>query len=183
MKTESMAQGAKGASQAKPDARDQLARYLEQQPQSVRTFDKVMKVLELGGLALIAGYLAWAIYVSINWSVQQNIVAVWFAFPISVVVLLVLVGVHAVGLRAFPPLALLSSMQEFVTGSKAVATGVGLALLIVVVGAFWGAFAWGIWSNSWALLKPLSHILGVVVGVVAVIAVVSDLYRRYFRSR
>ena len=183
MKAGSRVQEARVAGESKPDARDQLALYLEQQSQPVRAFDKVMKVLELGGLALVAGYAAWAIYVSINWSVPRNIVVVWFAFPVSVVVLLVLVGVHAAGLRAFPPLTLLSSMQEFVTGSKAVATGVGLALLIAVVGAFWGAFAWGIWSNSWAFLNPLSHILGVVVGVGAVIALASDLYRRTFRSR
>jgi len=183
MKAESRVQEARGAGEAKLDARGQLARYLEQQPQSKRTFDKVMKVLELGGLALVAGYLAWAIYVSINWSVQREIAAVWLAFPVSVVVLLVLVGIHAAGLGAFPPVIVPGGPQEFVTGSKAVGTGLGLAVTILIVGAFWGAFAYGIWSNSWALLKPLSQILGVVVGVGAIIAIISDLYRRFFRSR
>ena len=77
-----------GASEAKLDGKAQLARYLEQQSDSVRRFDKVMKVLELGALALVAGYVAWAIYVSINWSVQREIAAVWIAFPVSLVVLL-----------------------------------------------------------------------------------------------
>jgi hypothetical protein len=131
----------------------------------------------------MAGYLAWAIYVSINWSVPQRIVAVWFAFPLSIVALLVLVGVHAAGLRAFFPVILPGGPQEFVTGSKAVATGLGLAALALVVGTFWGAFAWGIWTNNWTLLEPLAHILGVVVGVGAVVAVASDLYKKFFRSR
>ena len=183
MKTESRVPEAKGASDAKENTRERLARHLEQQSQSTRTFDKVMKVLELAGLALVAGWLAWAIYGSINWSVQRDIVAAWFAFPVSMVLLVVFVGIHAIGLRAFPPLLQLSSMGELVTGSKAVATGMGLALLILIVGAFWGAFAYGIWAENWAILKPLTQVVGVVVGVGAVIALFSDLRRRFFRSR
>jgi hypothetical protein len=183
MKAESRVQEARGAGEAKPDARGQMARYLEQQPQSKQKFDKVMKVLELAGLALVAGYLAWAIYVSINWSVQRDIAAVWLAFPVSAVVLLVLVGIHAAGLGAFPPVIVPGGPQEFVTGSKAVGTGLGLAVTILIVGALWGAFAFGIWTENWAILKPLTEVVGVVVGVGAVIALLSDLRRRFFRSR
>jgi hypothetical protein len=134
-------------------------------------------------LALIAGYLAWAIYVSFNWSEPQKIVAVWFAFPVSVVVLLVLVGVHAAGLRAFFPIIVPGGPQEFTTGSKAVAMGMGFAATIMLVGAFWGAFAWGVWTASWALLEPLAHVLAVVMVVGVVVAVASDLYKKLFRSR
>jgi hypothetical protein len=168
---------------ARSEAKDQLARYLAQQPQSVRTFDKVMKVLELAGLALVAGFLAWAIYVSINWSVPREIAATWFAFPVSVVPLLILVGVHAAGLGAFPPVIVPGGPQGFDTGRKAVAMGLGVASALLVVGIFWGAFAWGIWSNNWAVLEPLIQILGVAVGVGAVIALISDLHRRFVRSR
>ena len=183
MKKEMTVREAETASEAQPDSRAQLAQYLAQQPQSRRTFDKVMKVLELGGLALVAGYLAWAIYVSINWSVQQNIVAVWFAFPVSMVVLLVLVGVHAAGLRAFPPVIVPGAPQGFDTGRKAAAMGAGLAVTLLLAGAFWGAFAYGIWTENWAILKPLTQVVGMVVGVGAVIALISDLRRRFFRSR
>ena len=183
MKTEGMIQEAGASGDAKSDSRAQLAHYLAQQPQSRRTFDKLMKILEVAGLALVAGYLAWAIYVSFNWSVPQKIVAVWFAFPVSVVVLLVLIGVHAAGLRAFFPILVPDGPQEFTTGSKAVAMGVGFAATIMLVGAFWGAFAWGIWTANWALLEPLAHVLAVVIAVGAVVAVASDLYKRFFRSR
>jgi hypothetical protein len=184
MKTEGMVQELGAASEAKADSRAQLAQYLAQQPQSRRTFDKLMKVLEVAGLALVAGYLAWAIYVSINWtSVPERIVAVWFALPVCVVALMILVSVHAVGVRAFFPIIVPSSSFPFVTGSKAVVMGVGFAATLLLVGAFWGAFAWGIWTTDWAILEPLAHVLGVVVGVGVVIAVISDLYKKLFRSR
>jgi hypothetical protein len=181
--TENLVQEAGAASEAKLDGKAQLAQYLAEQPQSRQTFDKVMKVLELGALALLAGYLAWAIYVSINWTEPSNIVAVWFAFPVSIVVLLVLIGVHAAGLRAFPPVAPLSSMQAFVTGSKAAGTGAGFAITVILAAGFWGTFAWAIWAENWAVLEPLMHILGVVLVVGIAYAVVSDLYKRFFRSR
>ena len=183
MKTKGMVQEAGEASEAKSDARMQLARYLAQQPQSRRTFDKWMKVLEVGGLALVAGYLAWAIYVSITWSLPHKIAAIWLALPVGIAALLILVGVHAAGLRAFFPVILPGGPQQFVTGSKAVAMGTGFAVVLAVVGAFWGAFAWGIWTKDWALLEPLAYVLGVVVGVGAVFALVSDLYQKFFRSR
>jgi hypothetical protein len=179
MKADNMVQEAGAGSGAK----DQLARHLEQQSQSRRTFDKLMKGLEVAGLALVAGYLGWAIYVSINWSVPRQIAAVWFAFPVSAVALLILIGLHGAGIRAFFPIVVPGSSFPFVTGSKAVGMGLGFTVALVVVGAFWGAFAWGLWTSSWAMLTPLSHILGVVVGVGAVLAVASELYKRLFRSR
>ena len=183
MKTEGMVQEARRASEDKLDNRARLAQYLAQQPRSRRTFDKVMRILEVAALALVSGYLAWAIYVSINWSVPQRIVAVWFAFPASVVVLLILVGLHGAGVQAFFPIIVPSSSFPFVTGSKAVGMGLGFAATLLLVGAFWGAFAHGIWTTNWAILEPLAHVLGVVVGVGVVVAVVSDLAKKLFRFR
>jgi hypothetical protein len=165
------------------DNRPQLAQYLAQQPVSRRTFDRVMKVLEVAGLALIAGHLAWAIYVSATWvGVPERIVAVWFALPVSVTAVMILVGLHAAGLGAFFPVVLPGSPQELVTGSKAVGMGLGFAAVSLAGGAFWGAFAWGVWTVNWAILEPLTHIIAVVVGVGAIIAVASDLYKKFIRA-
>jgi hypothetical protein len=170
------------ASEVNPDKRAQLDQHLAQQSQSRRTFDKGMKVLEVAGLATVAGYLAWVIYVSINWTAPNKIAAVWFGLPVSIVALMILTGLHAVGIRAFFPIVVPSSSFPFVTGSKAVGMGAGFAALSLVIGAFWGAFAWGMWTTNWAILEPLAHVLGVVVGIGIVVAVASDLYRRFFRS-
>jgi hypothetical protein len=142
-----------------------------------------MKILEMAGLALVIGYLAWAIYVSINWSVPNQIAAVWFVFPASVAALLILVSLHGAGVRAFFPIIVPSSSFPFVIGSRAVGMGLGFAATLLLVGAFWGAFAYGIWTTNWAILEPLAHILGVVVGVGVVVAVVSDLAKKLFRFR
>jgi hypothetical protein len=165
------------------DGRDRLAAYLAEQPQSRRTFDKVMKGLELVGVALAAGCLAWAIYVSVNWSEQGKIVAMWFGFVASLTIPLILVGVHAAGLRAFFPLGMMANMQKLVTGSDAIWMGLGFAVVVAAVGAFWGTFAWGIWTEDWSILRPIGGILGVVIGVGVVVAVASDLYKRFFRAR
>ncbi|UCC64333.1 MAG: hypothetical protein JSV36_04560 [Anaerolineae bacterium] len=184
MRKEITVQEAGRSSEARPDKKALLAQHLAQQPESRRTFDKFMKLLEVAGLALVAGHLAWAIYVSINWaSAPEKIVVVWFALPVSVVVLMVLVGLHAAGIRAFFPIIVPSSSLPFVTGSKAVGMGLGFAAVSLAIGAFWGAFAWGLWTTNWAILEPLTHIIGVVVGVGAVVAVVSNLYQKFFRSR
>ena len=184
MRKEITVQEAGRSSEAKPDKKALLAQHLAQQSESRRTFDKFMKVLEVAGLALVAGHLAWAIYVSINWAgVPEKIVVVWFALPVSVVVLMVLVGVHAAGIRAFFPIIVPGSSFPFVTGSRGVGMGLGFVATLLLVGAFWGAFAWGIWTTNWAILEPLTHILGVVLGVGAVVAVVSSLYQRFIRSR
>jgi hypothetical protein len=183
MKADKMVQEAGAASEAKLDNKAQLAQHLARQPQSRQAFDRLMKVLEVTGLALVAGHLAWAIYVSANWSVPQKIVAVWFALPVSVVAVMILVGVHAAGLRAFLPIVLPGGPQDVVTGSKAVGMGAGFAVISLIVGAFWGTFAWGMWTTNWAILEPLTHIIGVVVGVGVVAALVSDLYKRFVRSR
>jgi hypothetical protein len=186
MKKEMTVQETGTASEVKLDKRAQLAQHLAQQSQSRRTFDRFMKVLELAGLVLIAGYLAWAIYVSINWSEPQKTVAVWFAFPICVFALGILISVHAVGVRAFFPIIVPNSSFPFVTGSEAVPMGLGFAAVLLLVGVFWGAFVWGIWANDWALLEPLVYIVAIVaavVGVGAIFAIFSDLYKRFIRSR
>jgi hypothetical protein len=183
MKREMTIQEAGIASKAKSDNRAQLAQYLAEQPASKRTFDRVMKVLEMAGLALIAGHLAWAIYASINWSTPEHVAAVWLALPASISALLVLVGVHGAGLGAFFPVGPLAGAQKLVTGSKAVGNGIGFAATLLVVGAFWGTFAWSVWTVNWAMLLPLIEITAAVVGVGAVLAIASDLYKKLFRSR
>jgi hypothetical protein len=61
--------------------------------------------------------------------------------------------------------------------------GLGFAVTMLLVAAFWGTFAWGTWTANWSIVIPMITILAVVAGVGAVFALVSDLYKRFFRSR
>lgn len=183
MAEEGMVQEAGVEGEAELEPRAKLAQHLARQPESRRTFDKFMKILEGAVLVLIAAHLALAIYGSIQWSEGERITAVWFALPVSVALLLVLVGVHGAGIRAFFPMVVPNSSFPLVFGSSAVAMGLGFVVLVLVVGGFWGAFAWGTWATDWSILNPLMAILGVALGAGILVAVLSDLYRRFLRSR
>jgi hypothetical protein len=183
MKREMTIQEAGTMVEAKLDHRAKLAQHLAQQSKSKRMFHKLMMVLEVAGLAFIIGHLALAFYVSFNWAgVPERIAAIWLALPASFTAVMILVGLHAAGLRAFFPIALPGGPQEFTTGSKAVGMGLGFAAVCLVAGAFWGAFAWGVWTVNWAILEPLTHIIAVVAGVGVTVAVAWDLYKRFIRS-
>ena len=85
------------------EVKAQLAHHLAQQSESKQVFHKWMKVLEVVGLAIIAATFAVALYLSINWATvpQIAIPTAWFAFPVSFAPLMILIGVHSIGLRAF----------------------------------------------------------------------------------
>ena len=126
----------------------------------------------------------------------------WFCFPISFTPFVILVGLHAIVLRAFPPttLPLFSSIflpgfprgampgmpgkkQQLRVEHQAVAWGWGLIVTALVVAAFWGAFIWAVWTFNMAMLEPLINILGVMLGVVIAVSILHSLYRSIFRSR
>lgn len=174
-----------GTKLTKQEFKVQLARHVAQQPESKQVFHKWMKVLEMAGLAIVAGAFAVAMYVSVNVATmpQRAVPTAWFAFPASVAPLMILVGVHAIGLRAFLPIVLPGKPQQFVTGSKAVGSGWGLIVTALVVGAFWGTFAWAMWSNDMALILSYTRILGIALGVAIPIAIVASLFQKLLRPR
>jgi len=167
----------------------QLAQYVAQQPASKQAFHKWMKVLEMASLAIIAGAFAVAMYVSINHTAVPGttIAAAWFGFPVSVVPLMILVGLHTIVLRASVPSVVSGKPQKFVTGSKAVWSGWGLIATALAVGAFWGTLAWAVWSFDMALIGIYTRIIGTVLSVVIpaaiILSLISGLYKQSIRSR
>ena len=83
---------------------EKLARYLEQQPESVRAADKVMKGLEAVSLVLpIAGLItAIVLIVTGSASLNQSIPAAIFAVLGCFTPWMFLLGLHSVLIRAFP---------------------------------------------------------------------------------
>jgi hypothetical protein len=165
-------------------AKSQLAQYLEQQPASRQAFHKWMKRLEVVSAGIIAAAFILAMYVSVAWKSVNPIMipTAWFLFAASVTPATVLVGLHAVVLRAFPPIILPGTKQKFVTGREAVGSGWGLVLVGLGIGAFWGLFAYSVWTLNLAMLEPLIRILGVVVGVGIAVSVLYSIYHSISRS-
>jgi len=163
----------------------QLAQYVVQQPESKQALHKWMKVLETASLTIIAGAFTVAIYLSINWTEvpQMAIPTAWLAFPVSAVPLMILIGVHAIVLRAFFPVFLPGQKTQFVTGSKAVWSGWGLIVVALLVAGFWGLFAWAVWSNHIEWVLNLTRILGIGMGVLIPVKVILSLAQKLFRFR
>lgn len=170
--------------EAKEQLELQLAQYLEPQPESTQVFHKWMKRLEVASLVLIAATFILAMYVSINWTaVQKTFIPIaWFIFAASVTPTMVLIGIHSIILRAFPPIVLPGKMQKFVTGSGAMWSGWGFILGGLAVAAFWGLFAYSVWTLNLAMLKPLITILAVVLGVGIAVSIVFSIVYSIFRS-
>jgi hypothetical protein len=177
------------ANRTRQEIKAQLAQYLAQQPESKQAFHRWMKVLEIAGLAIIAGAFAVAMYVSINHTAVAGttIAAAWFAFPVSAVPLMILQGLHTIVLRASLPSVLTGRPKKFVTGSKAVWSAWGLIATALAVGAFWGTLAWAVWSFDMALIESYARILGTVMGVLIpasiIVGLISGLYKQFARLR
>ena len=111
----------------------QLASYLEEQPENIRSLHRVMKVLESITLGIIILIFITALVLSFMWKTipAGAIPAVWFLLPTSVAGLMLLIAVHSLSLHAYPPSSLYSlyqggsparlfgKYQQFVTGKAA----------------------------------------------------------------
>ena len=171
--------------ESKQDLRAQLAQYVEQQPESTLAFHKWMKRLEVAGAGIMATAFIVAMYVSVAWkSVNPIVIPIaWFLFAASAAPAMIFVGLDAITLRAFPPAVWPGKQQKFVTGSGAVWAGGAFILLALVVAAFWGVFAYSVWTLNLAMLEPLIGILSVVMGVGIVISMLFTTFQKIFKSR
>ena len=179
----------------------QLASYLEGQPENIRSFHRTMKVLESISFGIIITVFIIALVLSFMWkSIRvEAIPTAWLLLPVSASILMLLIGVHALVLRAFPPSGLFTTLQRgssihlprksqgFVTGKAAEFTAWGLILLGLIAGAFFAVFAWSTWTVNWAILTPMITVLGVLMGVVIAVSIVGgmilSIYQKVFKSR
>ena len=178
-------QGFMTEKEAKEHLRLQIAQYIEQQPESTQVFHKWMKRLEVASLVLIPAAFILTMYYSIHWtSVQKTFIPIaWFIFAASVTPTMVLIGIHSIILRAFPPIVLPGKLQKFVTGREALWLGWGSVLGGLILAAFWALFANSVWTLNLAILEPLIGILGVVMGVGIVISMLFTTFQKIFKSR
>jgi hypothetical protein len=179
----------------------QVASYLQGQPENIRSFHRTMKVLENISFGIIIVTFVTALVLSFMWKSVPvaAIPTAWLLLPVSGAILYLLIGVHALVLRAFPPSPLFTTLQRgssihlprksqgFVTGKAAESTAWGLILVGLIVGAFFAVFAWSVWTVNWAILTPMITVLGVLMGVVIAVGIVGSMifsiYQKVFKSR
>ena len=158
-----------------------LARYLEQQPESVRASDKLMKGLEMASLILpIAGLVtAVVLIVTGSASLNQSIPAAVFAVMGCMAPWIFLIGLHTIVIRAFPPVRYLMAEQTekslgFFTGNEAV----GMGVFIMVAALFFAACCA---MGAYAFFNP--DILDILIPVIIVFSVGAGISGTYVRRR
>jgi hypothetical protein len=170
--------------QARKQLKRQLALHLEQQSESTRSLHKWMTRLELASLGIIVAAFGVALAVSIAWkSVNPLTIPVaWFVFAVSPSLTMVLAGLHAMRLRAFPPVILPGKTQKFVTGRAAVWTGLGTIALGLATGTFWGFFAYAVGTFNLALIAPLANVLGILMGIAIIFQLIHTTFQKISKS-
>jgi hypothetical protein len=158
----------------------QLARHLEQQPESTLNIHRGIRYLEVASVVVTGAAFLMALVISFAWkSVDPRAVPIaWFSVAISAAPILILLGMDAIILRAFPAVSYPGRPQMFVTGSGAVWRGWAFILLALVVAVFWGTFIYAVATLNMDLIALFSTVLGVILGVgLAASIVVSMAYR------
>jgi len=163
----------------------QLAQYLAGQPESTRATHKWMKRVDVAGMGIVAAAFIVALYVSVAWkSLNPAMIPVaWFAFATSLSLMVVLFGLHAILIRAYPPVILPGKPQKFVSGSTAAWIGVASIVGGLFMAALWIAFAYSTATFNLAMIVPLMNILGIVVSIGIVLSIVFAIYQKVVQSR
>jgi hypothetical protein len=171
--------------QAREHLKAQLADYLAQAPESTRSAHKWMKRVDAAGLGIVVAAFAVALYGSFTWaSVNPAMIsAAWFFFATCCSLMVMLFGLHAILIRAFPPVILPGKAQKFVSGSTAVWIGVASIAGGLFMAALWIAFAYSTATFNLAMLAPLMNILGVVMSIVIIVSIIYSIYQKATQSR
>jgi hypothetical protein len=171
--------------EAREHTKAQLADYLAQAPESTRSAHMWMKRVDVAGLGIVIAAFAVALYGSFTWaSVNPAMIPVaWFAFATCLSLMVILFGLHAILIRAYPPVILPGKALKFASGSTAVWIGAASIVGGLILAAIWVAFAYSTATFNLAMIVPLMNILGVVMGVVIAVSIVSKLIHDLSRSR
>lgn len=182
--------------------KQQLAQYVAQQPPASQALHKWMKALENASLLIPAVLFVLALYLSFAWQnlpwnlTTSAIPTAWFAFVGSFCITILLFGLHAVLLQAFPPvegmtystvraynpLKTPTRQTKFYTGRQALNRGWGIVVAAVLGCAFWGVFAWAAWNENWAILTPMITVLAYILGISIAVSIIYSIVRSIFRA-
>ena len=164
--------------------RTQLAEYIAQAPDSIQSAHKWMKRVDVAGLGIVVAAFAVALYGSFTWaSVNPTMIPVaWFGFAICLSLMTMLFGVHAILIRAYPPVILPGKSQKFVSGSMAVWTGIASIIGGLFMAGIWIVFAYVTATFNMSMLVPLINILGIFMGIAVIVSIVYSIYQKATQS-
>jgi hypothetical protein len=171
--------------EAREQLKLQLAQYLAEQPESIQSLHRRMKRLEMAGAGIVAAAFIVALYVSITWkTVNPTMIPIaWFLFAACLSLIVVLFGLHASLIRAYPPVVFPGKVQQFVSGSGAMWIGVGSIVGGLIMAAVWAGFAYSTATFNLAMIVPLTNTLGVVLSIAIVVSIVYSIFQKASRSR
>jgi hypothetical protein len=171
--------------EAREHLKAQLAEYLAQAPESTQSAHKWMKRVDVAGLGIVIAAFAVALYGSFTWaSVSPAMIPVaWFAFATSLSLMVILFGLHAILIRAYPPVILPGKVQKFVSGSVAVWIGAASIVGGLILAALWVTFAYSTATFNLAMIVPLTNALGIVVSIGILVSIVFAIYQKVSQSR
>jgi hypothetical protein len=171
--------------EAREQLKSQFADYLAQAPESTRSAHTWMKRVDIAGLGIVIAAFAVALYVSIAWkSLNPAMIPVaWFAFATCLSLMVVLFGLHAILIRAYPPVILPGKVQKFVSGSAAVWIGAASILGGLILAALWVAFAYSTATFNLGMIVPLMNILGVGMSIAIIGSIIYSIYQKATQSR
>jgi hypothetical protein len=171
--------------EAREQLKAQLADYLAQAPESTRSAHTWMKRVDTAGLGIVIAAFGVALYGSFTWaSVNPAMIPVaWFFFATCCSLMVMLFGLHAILIRAYPPVILPGKAQKFVSGSTAVWIGAASIVGGLILGALWIGFAYSTVTFNLAMLTPLINILGIVMSIMIVVSIIYSIYQKANQSR
>ena len=171
--------------EAREQLKAQLADYLAQAPESTRSANTWMKRVDAAGLGIVIAAFGVALYGSFTWAnVNPTMIPVaWFFFATCCSLFVMLLGLHAILIRAYPPVILPGKAQKFVIGSAAVWTGAASIVGGLILAALWVAFAYSTATFDLAMIAPLTNALGIVVSIGIVLSIVFAIYQKASGSR
>jgi hypothetical protein len=171
--------------EARATLKAQLAEYLAQVPESTQSTHKWMKRADAAGMGIVIAAFAVALYGSFAWaSVNPTMIPVtWFAFATYLSLMVVLLGLHAILIRAYPPIILPVKVQKFVSGLGLVWIGVASIVGGLIMAALWVMFAYSTATYNLGMIAPLVNILGIFMSVVIVGSIVYSMYLKVSQRR
>jgi hypothetical protein len=171
--------------EAKEQLKQQLARHLEQQTQFAQASHRWMKRLEVASLGMVIAFFLAAMFVSTSGAAWPKIAipVAWITFAASTTLPVMLYGLHAVLLRAYPPVIIPGKAQRFYRGSSAILFGWGTMLLGLILAASCGFLAYTVATFNLALLVPVINVMGVVMGVTMAAAMLLAMVQQFTKSR